>query len=173
MKLESPEFTDDDIAGFLTDYFEKERQLQIARLKKILEDTESLIPQLEGKNEPGGDAWNAIETLAHMATTAQFFGWLAHEVATKKDVEGDITEMLRLRDIVVTDASQLPPGVLMKELRDHVEKTIGFLETVDWDDLRTPVDYVGKKMTGEDFIRYPLSGHLEGHLEQMKEALGS
>ena len=172
MKLESPEFTDEDIAGFLTDYFDTERQLQIARLRKIIQDTESLVPAIEGRNQDGGDDWNAVETLAHMATTAQFFGWLANEVATKKVVEGNITEMLKLRDIVISDASQQAPEALVKDLRDNIERTIGFLETVDWADLRTPVDYVGFTMTGEDFIRIPLCGHLEGHLAQIKNTLG-
>lgn len=171
MKLESLEFTDEDIAGFLTDYFDTERQLHIARLRKIIDDAESLVPAIEGRNLDGGDDWNAVETLAHMVSTAQFFGWLANEVATKKVVEGNITEMLKLRDIVITDASQQAPEALVKDLRENIERTIGFLEKVDWPDLRTPVDYVGFQMTGEDFIRLPLCGHLEGHLEQIKAAL--
>ena len=171
MKVESPEFTNDDIASFVTDYFEHERGLLIARLRAIIEDTESLVPRIESQGSSEGDSWNAIETLAHMATSSQFFGWLANQVASKKEV-GDVTEMIRMRDVVGAQAAQLPADELAKQLRDNLDRTIKFLETVDYDDLRTTFDFVGRKLTAEDAIRIPLCAHLETHNDQIRSALG-
>ena len=84
MKLESTEFTEADIDGFVSDYFDLERELLIGRLQAIIEKTEALVPDIEASGETPGDAWNARETLAHMATTVQFMAGLAHEISTKK-----------------------------------------------------------------------------------------
>lgn len=171
MKVESPKFTESDIAAFFTDYMEHERGLLIERLRAIMEQTESLVPKIESQDPSDGDSWNAIETLAHMATSSQFFGWLANQVASKKDV-GDVTQMIRMRDVVGAQAAQLSADELAKQLRDNLERTIKFLETVDYDDLRTTFDFVGRKVTAEDAIRIPLCAHLETHNEQIRSALG-
>lgn len=172
MKIESTEFTTEDIHGFVDDYLETERKLLLARLREIITQTEALLPSLESPAESSGESWNAIETLAHMATTSNFFGWLVHEVATKEEVDtSGILEMIKLRDIVTTDAVQLPPEALVKQLRDNVEKTIEFVETVPYADLRKTFDYVGRTMSAEDILRIPLCGHLESHIEQMRNAI--
>lgn len=171
MKLESIEFTDETIDGFIGDYFESERKLLIDRLRRVLDETDELAPSIKPSDSPD-NSWNAVETLAHMATTAQFFGWLASHVASKKEMEGSLTEMLKLRDVVSNDAAQMPVEELVNELRKNLEQTISFLETVGYDDLRTPFQYVGRTMTGEDLIRVPLCAHLESHVAQIREAVG-
>jgi hypothetical protein len=171
MKMESVEFTDETIDGFIGDYFEVERKLLIDRLRRVLDETDELAQSIKPTEEGSGDSWNALETLAHMATTAQFFGWLANQVASKKELEGNLIEMLKLRDVVSNDAAQMPVDELVTELHKQVDQTISFLETVDYDDLRTPFQYVGRTMTAEDLVRVPLCAHLESHVAQMREAI--
>lgn len=171
MKVESPEFTEADIAGFLTDYYEHERGLLITRLERIMEETEALIPSIKSQTASNGDSWNAVETLAHMATSSQFFGWLANEVSQKGDETGDPIEMIRMRDIVGNQAAELPVEELAKLLQENLERTIKFIEKVPYEDLRKSFNFVGTRLSGEDLIRIPLCAHLESHIEQAREAL--
>lgn len=171
MKVESPSFTQKDVAGFLTDYYENERRLLISRIQKIIEDTEALLPSITDQGKTNGDSWNALETLAHMATTSQFFGWLASEVSKKGDETGDPLEMIKMRDIVGNQAVELPIGELAKQLRENLERTIKFIGKVGYEDLRKTFNFVGHRLSGEDVIRIPLCGHLESHIEQIREAL--
>lgn len=173
MKIESTEFTDDDISGFVSHYFELEREHLIKRLKQIADDTDALVPSIEGRSDSDEQEWSAIETLAHMAIGANFFGWLVHEIATKDRVDGEIHVMLRLRDVTGADAAQLPADVLAKQVRDNIERTMAFLEKVSFDDLRKSVRYGGREMTGEDALRISYVNHLEDHVEQIRKAIGS
>ena len=173
MKVESPEFTEAEIDGFVTDYFEDERRGLIRRLEKIVEETDALVPAIQGREQTPDDSWSAVETLAHMATTAQFFGWLVHEVVTKKEIDVDIVGMIKLRDIVTNDAADLPPKDLAGQVRQNIERTIHFIKDVPYDDLRVRFQYVGRELTAEDVIRIPLSAHLESHIRQMKAGLTS
>ena len=171
MKVESPSFTEKDVAGFLTDYYEHERNLLVARLRKIIEDADALLPSIRDQGETNGDSWNALETLAHMATSSQFFGWLANEVSKKGDLTGDPLETIKMRDIVGNQAVELPIEELAGQLRENLERTIKFVEKVDYESLRRTFNFVGHQLSGEDVIRIPLCGHMENHIEQIREAL--
>jgi hypothetical protein len=171
MKVESPSFTEKDVSGFLTDYYEHERGILIARLKKVIEDTEALLPSIVDQGKTNGDSWNALETLAHMATSSQFFGWLASEVSKKGDGTGDPLEMIKMRDIVGNQAVELPIEDLAKQLRENLERTISFIQRVDYQNLRRTFNFVGHRLSGEDVIRIPLCGHMESHISQIREAL--
>ena len=171
MKVESPSFTEQDVAGFLTDYYEQERGLLIARIRKIIEDTDALLPSITDQGKTNGDSWNALETLAHMATSTQFFGWLASEASKKGDETGDPLEMIKMRDIVGNQAIELPIEELAKQLRGNLERTIQFIEKVDYEDLRKTFNFVGHRLSGEDVIRIPLCGHMESHIEQIRAVL--
>lgn len=173
MKIESIEFTEADIDSFITDYFELERKQLIERLGSIIEETEALVSSIEGRSESAEEEWSATETLAHIAISARFFGWLVHEIATKKEVAADIVELLKLRDVAGVDAAQLPPDVLAKQVRENIERTIAFIEKVPYEDLRTTIEYVGRNMTAEDLLRIPYITHLEDHVDQIRKALGA
>lgn len=170
MKTESQGFTREDIAGFVTDYLEHERASLIARLRQVLDEVDALIGQVSKGADASDDSWNPVEVLAHMATSSQYFGWLAHKVATKQDI-GDVLPMIQMRDNVTADAAQLGAAALTEQLRQSVERTIGFLERTDPMNLRTTFDYVGIQMTAEDVIRIPLCSHLESHVQQMSQTL--
>lgn len=170
MKVESPAFTPDDIKSFVTDYFERERTFLIERLNGISRAVSEIPDEIA---EKGGseDSWSPAETLAHMATASQYFGWLIHQVATQNDV-GDVLSMLQMRDMASSEAVKLPVDELVGQLKTTLERTISFIETVPYEDLRKSFDYVGITMTAEDLIRIPLCSHLESHIDQMRSAIG-
>src|SRR5918996_701088 len=128
MKMESLSFTAATYDEVVGDYFERERSHLIERLRRVVGETERAMLDLGGRPRSSGESWNALETLAHMAITAQFFGSLIHLIAVGQYV-GDPIEVMKLRDPAIADAVQLPPEVLAKQLRENVEKTIEFLET--------------------------------------------
>lgn len=174
MKIESTQFTEADINSFITDYFEHERKQLITRLRKIIEDTETLIPSIQDRSEPAEESWSAGETLAHMVISAQFFGWLIHEIVAKNPAVADqIFEMLKMRDVAGNDAARLPADTLAKQLRETIENTIEFISNVTVDDLRTSIKYISRELTAEDVVRIPLCGHLEEHIDQIREATGA
>lgn len=173
MEIVSTQFTEADIGAFLADYYEHERRHLIARMRRIIEDTEALVSPLVANAESNGESWSGVETLAHMTVSAGFFGWLVHEIATKKQTEVDLLGMLKLRDVTGAEAAEQAPEALARQLRESIERTIRFLESVPYDDLRTSFKYVTQEMTAEDVIRIPLCSHLEEHIEQIRQTVGT
>jgi hypothetical protein len=171
MKLESLSFTAADYDEVVEDYFERERGDLLDRLERVPDAVESLIPLLEERRESGHDGWNAHETLAHMAIAGQFFAGLVHMIVENQDV-GDPIEAMKLRDVAIADAVEMGPSVLALQLRDSIERTLKFLRSVPYDDLRKGIQFGSRQMTAEDFVRISLCHHLEDHVDQMRQALG-
>ncbi|MGH9194777.1 MAG: hypothetical protein ACRD1T_03445 [Acidimicrobiia bacterium] len=171
MKIESTEFTPDVFDSFIEQYLTHEREHVKGRLLKVVEEVESMLPAIESRSAAAEEKWSANETLAHMAVSTQFFGWLVHQVAKQEEIQGDIVEMLRMRDVAGSDASQKPSAELAKQLRDSIERTISFAGSVSVDELRNSIKYLSRDMTAEDILRIPLCGHLEEHVEQLREAV--
>ena len=172
MKIESAAFTEKDIQGFVTDYFEQERTHLVARLRAVLDEVDQLAGQISQGQAAPKDGWDPTEVLAHMATSSQYFGWLAHKVTSGEDV-GEVLSMLQMRDNVTADAAKLGAIELAGQLRKNVERTVAVLESADPHRLRIGFDYVGIAMTAEDVIRIPLCSHLETHVQQIRAALAS
>ncbi len=173
MKIESPSFTEAYYHEVIGDYFERERSQLIDRLRAIVTETVELLPSFASADRPDDDSWNAIETLAHMAVTAQFFGWVVHEVTEGHEIGARMVELMNLRDPVIVDSVRQPPQSLVEQLRTSIERTIAFLEDVPYDRLRTTITFAGRALSAEDFLRVSLAHHLEDHLEQTRSALGS
>jgi hypothetical protein len=171
MRIESTSFTDADYDAIVEGYFERERRMLIERLRALPDQVDELVPSLDGVGRSDEQAWNALETLAHMAIGVQFFGWAIHEVSQGKDIGAHIQEMIKLRDPSMIDALQQPPEVLAKQFRDGVERTSTFVETVPFDDLRNAVTFGSRQLSAEDFTRISLVHHLEDHVEQMRAAI--
>jgi len=169
MKDESTGFTREDVQAIVSDYFGHEKEKLVDRLKKIADDVDELTASITSQGGSPAE-WSPVETLAHMVTSSQYFGWLAHQVAVKKGDSGDIFEMLKMRDAVTSQAADQPADVLSKQLRDNLERTSAFVEKVSVDDLRTKFDYVGRELTVEDLIRIPLCAHLESHIDQIRDS---
>jgi hypothetical protein len=170
MKIESTSFTDADYDAIVEGYLERERGHLVARLRSIPDQVDALAPSLEAGATTEQD-WNGIETLAHMAIGAQFFGWAIHEISQGKEIGGQMLELMNMRDPSMMDALQQPPDVLAKQLLDAVERTAVFLETVPYDDLRNSVRFASRQLSAEDFTRISLVHHLEDHVEQMRTAI--
>ena len=171
MKIESTSFTDADYDAIVEGYFERERRMLLERLRALPDRVDEIVPSLEGAAPTEDQAWNALETLAHIAVGVQFFGWAIHEVSEGKDVGPQIAEAIKLRDPAIISSLEQPPDVLAKQFRDGVDRTAAFLETVPFDDLRNAVQFGNRRLSGEDFMRISVVHHLEDHLEQMRAAL--
>lgn len=170
MKLESSGFTKEEVQSFVTDYFELEKTKLVERLKKIADDVDGIAGSISSQ-AASADGWNPREVLAHMVTSSQYFGWLAYQIAGKKQDPGNILEMIRMRDDVTGQAAESSVEVLTQQLRENVERTAGFLEKVSLNDLRVRFDYVGIELTVEDLIRLPLCAHLESHVTQLRRSV--
>ncbi|MCA1727459.1 MAG: DinB family protein [Actinobacteria bacterium] len=171
MKIESPAFTEETYDMVVGGYFERERAQLLSRLRAIIEETEAVVPELEGREHPIGEDWTPVETLAHIAQAAQFFGWLIHQVASKSEVPPNLLDLLNLRDPAMVESSKLEPAELAGQARTALERTIGFLQTVPYDDLRTPFTFGTRQLTAEDVARISVAHHLEDHLEQLRAGL--
>src|SRR5260370_24145471 len=124
---------------------------------------------------PGEDSeWNAHEILAHRAAVSKFYGVLVHRVASGQMSELTLLEAVNLRDPAGKQMAELEPAELVKmTLADHA-RTIKTLRGSDPDSLRKTVRVDdGTTMTAEEIARLPLITHLEMHLEQLEQMLGS
>lgn len=169
MATPSDAFTAQDIQGFVTDYLEQEKRHLIARLRTISDQVTSLAGQVT-PGDGAQEGWDALEVLAHMATSSQYFGWMTSKVL-KGEGTGEILQMLRMRDTVNAQAAAQGAEKLTAQLSENLERTIALVESTEPMDLRKTFDYVGMPMSAEDLVRIPLCAHLETHIEQMKERL--
>ena len=172
MKIESPAFTDAYYNEVIGGYFERERQEIIARLRRIADDTDALVPSLPATGTSDDPDWNAVETLAHISISAQFFGWVIHEVAKEHDIGERMLGLMNLRDPSMVDAVRQEPADLARQLRDGLERTIAFLEKTGIDELRNTIAFAGRQLSAWDFTRVSVVQHLEDHVEQMRAAAG-
>jgi hypothetical protein len=171
MRIESTAFTDADYDAIVEGYFERERAELVVRLRRVAEETGALVPSLDAYVPSDEQAWNPMETLAHMGIAAQFFGWAIHEISNGKDIGPQMLELMNLRDPSMVDMLKNPPDALAQQLRDGIERVVAFLQEVPYDDLRNRVTFASRELSGEDFSRISLVHHLEDHLEQMRRGL--
>ena len=171
MKIESPSYTENDFHAVIGGYLERDRAELIERLRGIVTDAEALLPSLDGPARSEGDSWSAVETLAHIAVSAQFFGWVIHEVSQGHEIGGRMLELMKLRDPIIVDSVDQTPEALVEQLRRSVDRTIAFLKDVPYERLRTTITFAGRSLSAEDFLRVSLVHHLEDHLEQARAAI--
>jgi hypothetical protein len=172
MKLESPDFTMDDVTGFMTAYRDRERNLLADRLQRVSDRVAELGPKIKAQSgEDGG--WSAHETLAHIAVVSKFYGVLVHRISSGQLSELNLLEAVNLRDGAGQQMSQLETAELVRmTLADHA-RTIRSLREADPESMRkvARVDN-GTELTAEEVARLPLVTHLEMHVEQLEKALG-
>src|SRR5260370_22848705 len=130
MKLESPDFTMDDVTGFMTAYRDRERNLLADRLQRVSDRVAELGPKIKAQSgEDGG--WNAHETLAHIAVVSKFYGVLVHRISSGQLSELNLLEAVNLRDAAGQQMSQLETAELVRmTLADHA-RTIKSLRDAD------------------------------------------
>jgi hypothetical protein len=173
MKIESTSFTSADYDLFVEGYLERERAELVSRLRRVAEETEALVPRLTEHVPSDADAWNPVETLAHMAVATQFFGWVIHEVSKGNEIGDQMQELMNLRDPSILETVQQSPAEIAQQLRDAIERAAEFLGAVPYEDLRNAISFGSKQLSAEDFTRLSMVHHLEDHVEQMRGGLAS
>lgn len=171
MKIESPQFTLDDVNEFMDVYRDRERNHLADRLQRVSDRLVELGPQIK-KQKGDGDEWDAHEVLAHIAVVSKFYGVLVHRIASGKLPDLNLLEAVNLRDSAGLQMSQLEPAELLRmAVADH-ERTIKALRDADVASLRkTARTEDGTELTAEEVARLPLITHLETHIEQLQKLL--
>src|SRR6266702_4923858 len=173
MKIESPAFTLDDVKTFMDTYLDRERNLLADRLQLASERLAALAPRI--KAEQGDESsWSAHEMLAHLAVLSKFYGVLVHRISSGQLPNMDLLEAVHLRDTVGHQMSQLEPADLLRvTVVDH-ERTIKTLRTTEVKALRQTAELGdGITMTAEEVARLPLISHLEMHIDELEQLLGT
>jgi hypothetical protein len=173
MKIESPTFTIDDLKSFLDAYVDRERKILAERLRRASEQISALGARVQTERNEKAE-WTAHEVLAHIAVLSKFYGVLVHRIATGQEPSMALMEAVHLRDAVGHQMSQLEPADLLRMIAADHERSIQTLLSATPADLRRPArlgDDV--TMSAEDIARLPLVSHLELHVEQLEELLGS
>lgn len=172
MKLESPQFTENELEGFIDETVEHERRVLIARLERASERLAELAARIPKNQQPGDATWNSHEVLAHIAVLSKFWGMAAYKVAKGDWTEFQLVENVRLRDVVGEQLAALSDPELVEQARSDQARSLAFLRSVSPSDLRREVVADGRwRMTAEDIARRSLVGHLEMHLDQLEAVL--
>ena len=174
MRIESPEFTEREIRGFLDDFEDHERRRLADRLEADSTRLAELVRNIPSPAPGGGsgDEWSAGEVLAHIAVLSQFYGVLTYQVGSGKITELDYLPQVQLRDVAGEQLSSQPPDRLLAlAQRDH-QRTIGYLRSADAEAMkRRVVLSEGFSMTAGEIAQLPLCAHLEMHLDQLEKTL--
>ena len=173
MRLESPDFTAEDLDRFVDELVEHEREVLVQRLEAAssrLLDLASRVPEEPG--EPGSESWNANEVLAHLAVLSKFYGVLTYQIGAGRLTTLKLLENVHLRDVLGSEMAKTRPSELVAIARREHEKTLGWLRRATAAELRRECIADGRwRFTAEEMARRPLICHLEVHLDQLAEAL--
>ncbi len=177
MRIESPDFTEREILGFLDEFGDHERRRLADRLEagstRLAELVQSLsVPSPSGGASGSGDEWNAQEVLAHIAVLSKFYGVLTYQVGSGKIRELDLLPQVQDRDLAGEQLSSLPPDQLLAfAQRDH-QRTIAYLRSADAEAMKRRVVFSdGFSMSAGEIAQLPLCAHLEIHLDQLERTL--
>jgi len=172
MKIESTDFTVEDIKSFMASYRDHERDVLAGRLEEVARRLAEIAPRIEGKaTDVAG--WNAHEVLAHIAVVSKFYGVVVHKIASGQVTELDLLESVHMRDVAGRQMAELDNEGLIAAAVADMRRTVKLLRGLAGDDLRRSAVMSGAMaMTAEEVARLPLVGHLELHLEQLEKLVG-
>jgi uncharacterized damage-inducible protein DinB len=172
MKVESPDFTEQELEGFVDELIEHERGVLVDRLERASDRLAALAARIPKDQPPDEEGWNPHEVLTHIAVLSKFWGMAAYKIAKGDWTELPLVENVRLRDVVGQQLVALPDEELIEQARADHRRSLAFLRSVAPADLRREVVADGRwRMTAEDVARRSLVGHLEMHLDQLEAAL--
>jgi uncharacterized damage-inducible protein DinB len=173
VRLESPDFTTEDLDRFVDELVDRERKVLVQRLEAASTRLLALASKVpEDAVEPGSGSWNAIEVLAHIAVLSKFYGVLTYQIGTGRLTELRLLENVHLRDVVGSEMAKTEPAELATIARLEHEKTLAWLRRATAAELRRECVADGRwRFTAEEMARTPLICHLELHLDQLAEAL--
>ena len=170
MKIESTEFTQADVEGFLNQYHGREIHALAERLEAAAQRLEQLGARVQAASGDGD--WTAHEVLAHLSVVAKFYGVMTYSIATGRLSDLDFIEQVKLRDVAGRQAADTPPAELVRRTTADLRRTAEFLRKADPASLRRRIEVgLGETLSAEDMARLPLAAHAEDHLEQLEKAL--
>jgi|BEDMetMinimDraft_2_1075160.scaffolds.fasta_scaffold00374_6 regulator of replication initiation timing len=175
MKIESTNFTTDDLRGFLNELIEEVKLLYIERLTalaKRLSSLRSMHEKIDSMPISQEQVWNARETLAHIAVFTKFYGVVAHRMMRNEMDSLDLLSMIAKRDELGSLAARKKAEENFDEALSNIQRTLEDIKTATPDQLRTSADFGnGVVLTAEDIIRLPYLAHLEMHIKQLEQNL--
>lgn len=172
MKIESPEYTAEELFAFINEMQDHDRQVLADRLQRASQRLAKIGPRIKPGRSDAGE-WSEVEVLAHIAGLSKFYGVMVHRLITGKITELPMLEAAQMRDGAIDQlADQQPAELLRMTLADH-ERTINELRTADPASLRRRANLPeGGTMTAEEVARLPLITHVEAHVDQLEKSLG-
>jgi hypothetical protein len=174
MRIESPNFTAQDLAGFLNELDESDRLALADRLERAsarLGEVAARLPAAPPRQS--GEAWSALEVLAHIAVLSKFYGMLTYKIGKGEMTELDLVGNVGLRDVLGEQLSRLPAAELVDMARADQARTVAYLRSADGAALRRQCSTGGGlSMAAGEVARLPLCAHLEQHLRQLEDTLG-
>jgi hypothetical protein len=175
MKIESPAFTRADVESFLMETVEQERLHTISRLEEDSARLAQLVGARSGApSQSDSDGWTGHDVLAHIVVLSKFYGMLVKKVGTGELEEVDLLANAQARDPAAEPLMQLPANQLLAlAQRDH-RRTIDYLRAAKPQDLLRRARLLeAYTMSSLELAVLALCSHLENHLDQMEDALGS
>ena len=171
MKIESTEFTVEQLDDFLGDLVLAERDTLVERL----EAASGRLGELAARVPPGSTdeaTWNAHEVLAHIAVLSKFYGMLAYKIGTGAMTELDLLGNVHLRDVAGKQLVEMQPNELAAAAQADHRRTAEFLRSATREQLERTADLShGGTISALEIARLPLVAHLEQHLRQLAAAL--
>jgi cell division septum initiation protein DivIVA len=172
MEIESTGYGAAEVANFLDDLVEIDREALVRRLERASERLGELAGRVSGEDVAGAGRWNATEVLAHIAVLSKFYGVLGYRVGTGALTGVDLLGQVQLRDVAGQQMAERPPAELAAMARNDHRRTLDWLRSATPADLRRRCALGdGWSMTAEEVLRLPLTSHLEQHVLQLEEAL--
>lgn len=173
MRIESADFTTEDLGSFYNQLVDQDRLALVDRLERASARLRQLAPRVHAQTPTTEGDWNAGEVLAHMVVLSKFYGVLGYRVGTGAITELDLLDQVHRRDEAGEAMAQMPAEQIAEMALSEHERTRTWLRQATPRQLerRVKIDD-GPAWTAEKVIRLLLGAHLEQHLDQLERSLG-
>ena len=173
MRIESTEFTMNEVDSFIDEMQGHDRDFLADRLERASARLAQLAPSIKLERIDGQE-WSTHEILAHIAVLSKFYGVLVHKISSGQMTELNLLENVNLRDVAGNQLSELDPAELLRMALADQARTLKLLRTVEPSALRRQATLEnGERMSAEQVARLPLVNHLEMHVDQLERAVSA
>jgi hypothetical protein len=173
MEIESTRFTQEDLEVFVDQVVEHERDVLVGRLEAASEALAASRGRAEHAPDAAADGWSPREILAHIGLMARLYGFLAAEIGKGRQTEIDLLPFVAQRDVAGAQAATRPVGELVEEARGQIARTVSYLRSASPSDLRRRARMSRWETNALEVATLNLCAHLELHVAQLEEALGT